>query len=170
MTYSIGFRAPGKGEMAREILQRIADHAGDDEPAVIYKDPKQAAVEHNAEIPAAMVDFARDALQAALANPAELQRAVGEYLTEPKSNVWFDAGEALAPGDVHLDRRTRMLYDAGHIFINGESFRAAGRDAQLIRKLAQARTLAASDMARLSEGARELASQWCEAGWLYVVE
>jgi 50S ribosomal protein L16 3-hydroxylase len=30
---------------------------------------------------------------------------------------------------VVLDRRTRMMHDARHIFINGESYRAAGRDA-----------------------------------------
>jgi 50S ribosomal protein L16 3-hydroxylase len=30
---------------------------------------------------------------------------------------------------VALDRRTRMMFDAQHIFINGESYRASGRDA-----------------------------------------
>jgi 50S ribosomal protein L16 3-hydroxylase len=169
MTYSIGFRAPAKDELAREILQRMADHTGDVIAPVIYKDPKQPAVQDSAEIPASLVSFARDALQAALSNPAELQRAVGEYLTEPKSNVWFEAGEALQPGDVRLDRRSRMLFDAGHAYLNGESFRASGSDARLIRKLAQERELPARDMAKLSAGARELASQWCEAGWLYVV-
>jgi 50S ribosomal protein L16 3-hydroxylase len=169
MTYSIGFRAPAKDELAREILQRVADHTGDEAEPEIYKDPKQPAVQGSAEIPASLVNFARDALQAALKNPAEIQRAVGEYLTEPKSNVWFEAGEALQPGDVRLDRRSRMLFDAGHIYINGESFRASGSDARLIRKLAQQRELHAADMAKLSAGARELASQWCEAGWLYVV-
>lgn len=169
MTYSIGFRAPAKEELAREILQRMADHTADESSTVIYKDPKQPAVVASAEIPAGLVDFARDALQAALANPADLQRAVGEYLTEPKSNVWFDAGDALEPGDLHLDRRSRMLFDADHIFVNGESFRASGRDAQLMRKLAQARMLSVHDVVRLSDGARELASQWCEAGWMYVV-
>lgn len=169
MTYSIGFRAPAKDEMAREILQRIADHATDDAPAALYKDPKQPAVLSSAEIPAGLLEFARDALHSALAKPLDLQRALGEYLTEPKSNVWFAAGDALAPGDLYLDRRSRMLYDADHIFINGESFSASGRDAQLIRKLAQARMLKSSDVERLGAGARDLASQWCEAGWLYVV-
>lgn len=169
MTYSIGFRAPAKDEIAREILQRMADHAGDGSPAAIYRDPKQPAVVGSAEIPAGLLEFARDAMQSALANPRDLQRALGEYLTEPKSNVWFAAGDALSPGDLHLDRRSRMLYDNGHVFINGESFSASGRDAQLIRKLAQVRMLKSGDVARLSDGARELASQWCEAGWLYVV-
>jgi 50S ribosomal protein L16 3-hydroxylase len=85
--------------------------------------------------------------------------------------VWFDGGAPLAAGKgVQLDRRTRMLYDERHVFINGESFRAAGRDATLIRRLADERTLAAPSLARLSEGARELLDQWAQAGWLHALD
>jgi 50S ribosomal protein L16 3-hydroxylase len=38
-----------------------------------------------------MMDFARDALQAVLDDPVELQCLLGEYLSEPKPNVWFDS-------------------------------------------------------------------------------
>jgi 50S ribosomal protein L16 3-hydroxylase len=92
---------------------------------------------------------------------------MGEYLTEPKANVWFAGDDTEAVGDVRLDRRTRMLYDGKHIFINGESFRAGGRDAQLMRRLANERSLKAGDMVRLSDAARELVSDWCQAGWLH---
>ena len=88
-------------------------------------------------------------------------------MTEPKPQVWFDAGLALAPGAaVQLDRRSRMLYDDRHVFINGEAFVAAGRDARLMRLLADQRTLSAADLARLGQGARDLLSDWAEAGWL----
>lgn len=167
MTYSIGFRSPSKGEVAREVLQRMAEQAQDEAGDTIYRDPKQDALTRSAEVPKAMVDFAAQAMQAALRDPQALPRALGEYLTEPKVNVWFVSGEALSTGGVRLDRRTRMLYDAKHIFINGESFRAGGRDAQLMRTLADQRYLLAADMARLSDDARHLASDWCEAGWLY---
>jgi 50S ribosomal protein L16 3-hydroxylase len=167
MTYSIGFRSPSKGEVAREVLQRMAEQAEDEAGEAIYRDPKQEALTHSAEVPQAMMDFAVDAMQAALRDPLALQRALGEYLTEPKANVWFAAGAELPTGGVRLDRRTRMLYDTKHIFINGESFRAGGRDAQLMRTLADQRYLPAVDMARLSEDARDLVSDWCEAGWLY---
>ncbi len=167
MTYSIGFRSPSKGEVAREVLQRMAEQAEDEAGEAIYRDPKQEALTHSAEVPQAMVDFAVDAMQAALRDPLALQRALGEYLTEPKANVWFAGGAELPTGGVRLDRRTRMLYDTKHIFINGESFRAGGRDAQLMRTLADHRYLPAVDMARLSEDARDLVSDWCEAGWLY---
>jgi len=59
-----------------------------------------------------------------------------------------------------------MMYDRAHVFINGESFRAAGRDAQLMRRLADARALSAKDLAKLSDGARELLEIWVEDGWV----
>ncbi len=167
MTYSIGFRSPSKGELAREVLQRMAEQAEDEAGDAIYRDPKQEAVASSAEIPQAMVAFATEAMEAALRDPLALQRALGETLTEPKANVWFSGEEGEPVGGVRLDRRTRMLFDRQHIFINGESFRAAGRDAQLMRTLADQRYLQTKDMARLSDDARELVTDWYQAGWLY---
>jgi 50S ribosomal protein L16 3-hydroxylase len=170
MTYSIGFRQPNRGELARELLQRLAGDAEDAVGVAVYKDPKQPAVGHPGEIPAQMVEFARDALQDALTDPDALARALGEYLTEPKANVWFDAtepDEMPAGGDVRLDRRTKMMFDARHIFINGESFRAGGRDATLMRRLSDERCLSAQELARTSAEARSLLQNWNEAGWLH---
>ena len=168
-TYSIGFRAPARAELARELLQRIADEAaqGDEEPS-LYRDPKQEATRSPGAIPEAMAAFARDALAAALKDPLALQRALGEYLTEPKANVWFEG--ASAPRRlraVRLDPRTRMLHDGKHVFINGEAWRAAGKDAALMKRLADRRALDAGELAAASEAARELLQSWCEAGWLH---
>ena len=119
-------------------------------------------------IPPALQAFAGDALRAVLRDPQALARALGEWLTEPKARVWFDAParrSALAGGLV-LDRRTRMMYDAHHVFVNGESFRAGGRDARLLRQLADRRSLAAADVARLSADARATLDDWAAAGWL----
>lgn len=170
MTYSIGFRQPNRGELARELLQRLAEDAEDAVGVAVYKDPKQPAVGHPGEIPVQMVEFARDALQDALTDPDALARALGEYLTEPKANVWFeavDSDETPVAGDVRLDRRTKMMFDARHIFINGESFRAGGRDATLMRRLSDERCLSAQDLARTSAEARSLLQAWTEAGWLH---
>jgi 50S ribosomal protein L16 3-hydroxylase len=107
-------------------------------------------------------------VEAALRDPDAIDRALGESMTEPKANVWFDEGELPAAlQSVRLDRRTRMLYDARHLYINGESFRAAGRDATLMRRLADQRMLDARDMARASDDAVALLSDWCEAGWAH---
>jgi 50S ribosomal protein L16 3-hydroxylase len=116
-----------------------------------------------------MLDFARDAVARALRDPHWLALALGEVMTEPKPNVWFDAAPAQTPaiGALALDRRTRMMYDGQHIFINGESWRASGRDARLLRQLADARALPAADAAALSVGARALLTEWKQAGWLH---
>jgi 50S ribosomal protein L16 3-hydroxylase len=168
MTYSIGFRAPARAELANELLVRLTEEAEEGDARVLYRDPRQEAVEQPAAIPASLQNFAREALARALAEPLALERALGEYLTEPKPNVWFDPDEsgAMIEGVV-LDRRTRMMYDAQHVFINGESYRAAGRDATLMRRLADRRRLTERELARASDDALELISSWCDAGWAH---
>ena len=165
MTYSIGFKSPARGPLASELLVRLTDDEDDSEP-VLYRDPRQPAVENPAAIPAGLVDFARDAVRRALDEPRALERALGEHLTEPKADVWFEPGDVPQRlAGVTLDRRTRMLYDRHHLFINGESYRAGGADARLMRRLADSRSLDAAAVARASDGARELLRDWCEAGW-----
>ena len=170
MTYSIGFRSPGRGELARELLQRLADDAQDVVGSSVYRDPHQAAVTQPGEIPVQLLEFARDALQDALKDPDALGRAMGEYLTEPKPDVWFDGSDQCTQesnGTLRLDRRTKMMFDAKHIFINGESFRASGRDATLMRQLANERCLSQKDLGRTSAEARSLLQVWGESGWLH---
>jgi 50S ribosomal protein L16 3-hydroxylase len=167
-TYSIGFRAPAEADLARELLQRIAEEAAEDAPGRLYRDPRQPATDAPGAIPAALTQFAREALARALKDPAALDRALGEYLTEPKANVWFEP--ARAPRRLQavvLDARTRMLHDRRHVFINGEAWRAGGRDATLMRRLADRRRLDARELAGASEAVRELLQSWCEAGWLH---
>lgn len=175
MTYSIGFRIPNRAELARELLQRLAEEAEDAVGVALYRDPDQPAVDQPAEIPARMLEFAQDALQDALQDSRALARGLGEYMTEPKPNVWFDARAELA-GDaqtlkaqgVRLDRRTRMMFDTHHVFINGESFSASGRDAALIRSLANTRCLSAREVGKLSAQALVLLVAWWAAGWLQI--
>ncbi len=167
MTYSIGFRAPARGELARELLLRLADDAPDEVGDALYRDAGQAATTAPGELPGALKDFARDALQAALQDPLVLARALGEYMTEPKADVWFDTTEMPASlGAVGLARQSRMLYDAQHVFINGEGFLASGRDAKLMRLLADQRHLSGAQVQSASAGAQDLLRTWVEAGWL----
>ncbi|MDI1246328.1 MAG: cupin domain-containing protein [Rhodoferax sp.] len=177
MTYSIGFRIPNRAELARELLQRLAEDAEEAVGVSLYRDPNQPAVAQPAEIPARMLEFAQDALQDALQDSRALARGLGEYLTEPKPNVWFDARVAAAKDaqtlkalGVRLDRRTRMMFDAHHVFINGESFSASGRDAAFMRVLANERALSARDVCSLSAQALPLVTAWWVNGWLQVLE
>jgi 50S ribosomal protein L16 3-hydroxylase len=171
MTYSIGFRAPQRAELARELLPRMVEDAIDDVNSPLYRDMRQGATDHPGEIPAALTAFAQQAVMEVFRDARSLPRALGEYLTEPKANVWFDAGASQEPlHGVVLDRRTRMMFDAHHIFINGESYLASGKDAALMRTLANTRRLDAGQTRRSSSGARALLQEWCEAGWLHACE
>jgi 50S ribosomal protein L16 3-hydroxylase len=167
MTYSVGFRVPQRGGLAGELLQRMAD---DFEDATLYRDPAQPATATPAAMPPALEAFAVDALQRLLAERQSRACALGEVRTQPKPRVWFEEPEAdWAPGAVQLDRRTRMMYDERHVFINGESLRAGGADARLMRALADERRLAAAQVQRASADARALLQDWFEAGWLHAV-
>lgn len=177
MTYSVGFRVPQVGAMGQELLRNALD-AQDEETGspVLYRDPAQPAVQAPAQLPPSLREFARAAVQRRLQALAQdgtlLEQMLGESLTEPKPRTWFEPSEPAAVGPatrVVLDRRTRMLYDERHVFINGESYRAAGADARLMQLLADQRELAAGQLARASADAQALLLDWCEAGWVHVL-
>jgi len=168
MTCSIGFRTPMGTELARELLQRVLDdvEADGDEPH--FRDPPRSATETPARVPVALDAFARKAVARLLKDPSQLARALGEVMTEPKPQVWFETGFERGEGaGLRLDRRTRMMYDDRHVFINGESFDAAGRDATLMRELADARRLGARKCGRLSAGAQAVVADWVAQGWAH---
>jgi len=173
MTCSVGFRSSSVAELAGELLARLADTDGlEDGPrgaraARRYRDPAQAATATPGLVPAQLQRFAQEAVQSLLAQPGRLEVVLGEWLTEPKPQVWFRPGGALRAGQgVRLDARTRMMYDARHVFLNGESFLAGGRDARLMRQLSDARWLGPEQVARLSAQARALLDEAVAAGWM----
>ena len=190
MTYSIGFKVPKEVDLGRELLLRLADDTQEDQedqedapesdveegqalnikPDVLYRDADQPAVEHPAEIPATLLAFARQAVEKAMADPDALARNLGEYLTEPKANVWFDEPEdnvvLTRQNRVELSVRSQMMFDARHIFLNGESWRAAGNDAKLMRRLADQRYLNPAELTKASDGAVSLLQEWIDEGWL----
>jgi len=168
MTCSIGYRAPAGTELARELLQRVLDDVESEPGEPHYRDPARSATETPALMPAALDAFARKTVERLLRDPSQLARALGEVMTEPKPHVWFESGaEHRAGSGLRLDRRTRMMYDERRVFINGESFDAAGRDASLMRDLADARRLTAAQCARLSAGAQAVVADWVEQGWAH---
>ena len=188
MTYSIGFRAPAQSELAAELLHRLAEFSEDGAsgpPSAddalpqraprLYRDPGQAATTTRAALPEELAVFARQAVLKALDDPLALGCALGEYMTEPKPSVWFEepaqAWDAQALQDqgagVRLDARTRMMYDGEHVFINGESYRAKGGDATLMRRLADQRALSGRELRKAGSAALALLGDWHGAGWLH---
>jgi 50S ribosomal protein L16 3-hydroxylase len=172
LTASIGFRAPDSVSLAAEVLRRVAEAAAEERsdehssPGALYRDAGIDATDRPARIPDRLQRFADAAVAKMLADPRERACALGEALSEPKPGTWFDAASpAFGSAGVALDRRTRMLYAGHHVFINGESYRAGGRDATLMRRLADRRSLDARALAQLSPEAGALLAEWCEAGW-----
>lgn len=167
MTCSIGFQAQTPTQMARDLLEHAVDALDVAIPERLYRDPHQSATTTPGRIPENLATFAHKAIERVLLERDTLNRALGESLTETKPLVWFDTGATLMPGQgARLDRRSRMMYDDRHVFINGESFRAGGRDASLMRGLADRQCLTALEIARLSNAAQELLSEWVYSGWL----
>lgn len=173
MTCSVGFRAPTERELAREILARLADDDARPARDRRYGDAGGGPAARAAAVPGTLAAFARAAVARATADAEAIERALGEYLSEPKSNVWFDPADraprraaARAQG-LRLDRRTRMLYDAYHVYLNGESYRVGGRDARLLRHLADGRALDARAVATGSDDLRESFDDWCRQGWMF---
>jgi 50S ribosomal protein L16 3-hydroxylase len=171
MTCSVGFRAAGRRELARDLLQRLLDVDEDEEVGAdrLYGDPGQTAVSHPGAIPPALSGFAEASLHHWLrqaASSPQVQVALGEALTEPKPGVWFDGEAGAMDAGVALDRRTRMMYDERHVYINGESWRAAGADARLLRQLADRRMLGVQALRGASPAARGLLEDWLDHGWL----
>ena len=116
------------------------------------------------------MEFARHALEKSLGDPQALLRAVGESLSEPKAHVFFEPKASDLRGGLVLDRRSRMLYDERHIFINGESYRASGKDFGLLKELADSRSLSHRQAMGLSAQARGLLQEWLEMGWMHATE
>ena len=174
MTYSIGFRAPHEAELVSGLLERLSEVVADEAeglPARFYRDPGQQATDTPAKLPEGLLQFARTALERAL-SPELLASVLGEYLSEPKPSVWFEANEqelTWPPASgLSLHARSRMLYDQTQVFINGESFLARGADARLMHRLADQRGLSAGEWRKASPQAREVLAQWLEQGWLTV--
>ncbi len=167
MTCSIGFRAPAAGGLAAEVLQRVLDTEAQHENAALYGDAHQSATDAPGRLPPSLQAFTAQALARRLGDPRQFAAALGEVLTEPKGNVAFEPGRALRRGQAAVpDRCTRMLYDDHHVFINGEAFRAGGRDATLLRRLTDSHVLPAADLAKLSPPAKALLNDWVRCGWL----
>lgn len=193
MTISIGFRAPDEAALARGMLEAAADQivarAGlasgpYGEPPLpgpkldaLYRDPKQVATVHPAEIPDGLIQTAVKAVSKIQFNEALAHRFLGCWLTEPNQAAVFDSYEDNEDNDdedepyTHwvLDRRTRMLYRGKQLFINGEV--AAVEAESGLKILADERALAGSNPAakKFSQDAVEALADWLDAGWIHLV-
>lgn len=173
MTYSIGFRAPSYQELGEAFLQFMADSI--DLPGR-YADPDLAVSRRPAELGNDMLEQIATELDKVRFTKEDIALFLGEYLSEPKPNVFYDtAARPLNPSrfiasaekrGIKLSRKTRMLYKGKYIFINGESFAAGVSDRKLLASLADSRMLDGTQIKQASEDMKEALHLWYTDGWL----
>src|SRR5450830_318106 len=172
-TYSIGFRAPAYQELGEAFLQFMADSI--DLPGR-YADAELEPSGKPAEIPQHMIGTIADELNKMQFTEDDFTIFLGEYLSEPKHNVFFTGPETpLAAGrfaqsaakkGVTLSRKTQMLYRGKNVFINGESFAIKRADKAALETLANERKLDGAAVAAASEDVMEALYAWYTDGWL----
>jgi 50S ribosomal protein L16 3-hydroxylase len=172
-TYSIGFRSPSYQELGEAFLQFMADSI--DLPGR-YADPDLEASAKPAEIPKDMLGRLADELNKMQFTEDDFTIFLGEYLSEPKHNVFFTGPEKPLPAGrfaqtagkrgVKLSRKTQMLYRGKHVFINGESFAIGRADKASLEALANHRLLSGAEVAAASEDVMEALYAWYTDGWI----
>lgn len=161
-TYSIGFRAPRGAELGAAFLDWLHERGL---PDARYRDPGLAPARQPGRVPAQMISFAEKLLGKIRWSRRDVERFLGEYLSEPKPHVVFRAGRTrrvLARSTVRLDPKTRLLYSGSRFFMNGESIGVFGQE---LRVLADRRVAPGGRLARAPLAG--LISRWRQLGYLH---
>jgi len=146
MTCSIGFRAPSTRDLSTHFLQWLQDEPV---PDALYRDPDLKTQRHPAQIGTAMISQVERMISSVRWNRDAIDRFLGEYLTEPKPNVWFDTSDRKLDRaafiahsrrkGVRLALKTRMLFRGCYLFVNGETLEAPVAARGALRSLADHR-------------------------------
>jgi 50S ribosomal protein L16 3-hydroxylase len=173
MTYSVGFRAPSYQELGEAFLQFMGETI---ELPGRYADPDLAHVTHPAKIGKDMLDQVTEQLNKVKFTDEDITIFLGQYLSEPKANVFFDDPvkdmspakfrQAAIKKGVRLSRKTQMLYRDKNVFINGESFGVTRADLASLTVLADSRALEGAAVAAVSDDVMEALYIWYQDGWL----
>lgn len=173
MTYSIGFRTPSYQELGEAFLQFMADSI---ELPGRYADPHLNPTIHPAELSKAMLSRVAAEINKIRFRDDDIAVFLGEYLSEPKPNVFFVPPEqplslarfaqSARKRGVILSLKTRMLYKGKHLFINGESFTVTRVDKPALIRLADHRRLDGLAVSKASSDALEALHAWYCDGWL----
>jgi 50S ribosomal protein L16 3-hydroxylase len=172
-TYSVGFRAPSAQELGTAFLDYLRDNL---RLEGMYADPDLEPQRHPAAMPAAMLPKLERMLAPIRPGRKDLKRFLGGYLSEPKPHIVFAPPDtpmsearfraAVLKRGARLDARTLMLFDATHVYINGERTGAPGRQQRILRVLADCRALHPG--VRLPRMLCSRLYRWYLDGWLLI--
>jgi 50S ribosomal protein L16 3-hydroxylase len=173
-TYSIGFRAPGATELAASFLDFLRDEL--DLPGR-YADPDLVPVQAPAAIGPDMRRRCLQLLKGITWDRATSARFLGSFLSDPKPHVYFEPpasplsssafAQRVAKYGAHVDRRTRLLYDATHLFINGVALPWPANGAAALRRLANDRSLGPKGVRGLSPETAAILYNWYCDGYVH---
>ncbi|MGX9220600.1 ribosomal protein uL16 3-hydroxylase [Massilia varians] len=173
MTYSIGFRSPSFQEMGEAFLQFMADSI--DLPGR-YADPDLQLAKNPAEIPREMLATIVEELNKVRWDEEDVSVFLGEYLSEPKHNVYFTGPakpltvdrfmETAAKKGLKLSSKTLMLYRGKSVFINGESFAVSRADKAVLDVLANERRIGGELLGSATDDVLEALYTWYQDGWV----
>ncbi|MFM9971699.1 MAG: JmjC domain-containing protein [Burkholderiales bacterium] len=175
ITWSIGFRAPAARELGSALLDGLDQALHQQVTLDRYADPGLKPSTKTGAIPRDMLAYAINVAKRLRLTEKRVAAALGQYLSEPKASVSFDAPEAplssrrfvatLRTEGFRLDRCTQMLYRNGNFFINGEIEAADGADSRVLQVLADLRRLDAGVV--LGVATHKLLYRWYVYGWLH---
>ena len=172
ITWSLGFKAPSRQEMAGRFLDFLHDHlelSGD------YRDPGLKPQRHPAVIGKAMLHQVGAMVNAIRWDQNDIVHCLGEYLTEPRPNLAFTRPRRMpaakfarlaAARGVQLDLKSRMLFCDSMVFINGESVTANATTRRALVRLADQRAL--PPRTPIDRRVLELLYRWYGAGYIKV--
>lgn len=149
MTYSIGFRAPTTQELATQFLIYLQDHL---QLEGMYQDPDLKPQKHAGEISANMIKQVAHILKQIRWGKTDIARFLGQYLSEPKSHIFFapPRSKKLALDEfvrraykngVRLDLKSQLLFHENLFFMNGETSLVGFNTCEILATLADSRRL-----------------------------
>ncbi|MEE9331397.1 MAG: cupin domain-containing protein [Methylophilaceae bacterium] len=150
MTYSVGFRAPKTQELTSAFLDYLQDASNKEG---LYEDADLSLQKHPAEISDVMLDKVNTMLNTITWDKTHVSDFLGRYLSEPKSNILFEAqaevsvenfAKQLSKQVLSLDLQSQMLSHQQQFYLNGERLQVAGSLTDTIQTLADSRDLDAS--------------------------
>jgi 50S ribosomal protein L16 3-hydroxylase len=170
ITWSVGFRAPGRQDMTECLLDFLRDQPRLDRA---YRDPGLSPQRHPAVIGKQMLRRIIAMVKTIRWSHTDVERCLGQYLTEPRSNVVFGRARRVSASrferlastrGIELNLKSRMLTSGNTLFINGEFAKTGAPTRRTLQQLADQRFLPAQT--RTDAATRALLYQWYRAGYI----
>ena len=179
MTYSVGFRAPSRGDLLGHYVDDVLDGIKDDE---LYRDPDLQAQANAGEILTGALDRLQQMILESLSDPAHFARWFGTFNSTPKyPDMDWRPEVPVAPEEVReainaqtpLSRNpaSRLAFIAGAkdtdalmLFADGVCFDCIGETAALAKDLCAADSVVLDVALAGSAAAIDLLTQLCNNG------